>query len=280
MRFRLWIAAMLVWWLVLFNLDRLHEGPRISPLVYLLCGSVAIAIVSFPRLLYGSRILMAGAVIAAYGLLKLGLGESVVGVYLPVAAAELCVLGITLIFARKIAWNVLRFEEAAVDMMKAQFADAVLPFEEGQGEMYREIRRARQFERPLALVTLTPSDSSDSASIHRLLQQVQRDTLQRYVDAQVADLLSQETGDCDVIAHARKHFVVLLTESNRDRAEEVARRLRDRVKDELGLALKTGIATFPDEEVTFSGLLERSEADMIGGRESSEETRTLEQVEA
>ena len=235
---------------------------------------------SFPRLLFAPRVLLAGTVVAAYGLLKLGLGESIVGVYFPAAAAELCVLGITLILARKIAWNVLRFEEAAVDIMTAQLADAALPFEEGQCEMYREIRRARQFERPLALVTLAPSDSNDGASIHRLLQQVQRDTLQRYVDAQLADLLIHETCDCDVITHARKHFVILLTESNRDRAEEVAHRLRKQVKETLGLALKTGIATFPDEEVTFSGLLERSKADMIGGRESNEQTRTLEHVEA
>jgi len=262
LRFRWWTAATLAWWFLLFNLDQLHQGPSISSFLYPLCGVVAIVIVSLPRGLYAPRALIAAGAICAYVALKLGLGYPVTGQHLPLVVTELCVLGITLLLARKIAWNVLRFEEAAVEVITADLAGRAMPFEQGQEEMYREIRRARQFERPLSLVTLRPTRRSKEASIHRFWQQAQRESIERYVDARMADLLARETGDCDVITYGDGKFTLLLAETDRHRAEQVVARLAERAETELELSLRVGIASFPEEEVTFSGLLSRAESEL------------------
>jgi hypothetical protein len=169
---------------------------------------------------------------------------------------------VTFALARKISWNVLRLEEAAAEVMTTHLAGRALPLEEGQGAMYREVRRARQFRRPLAVVSLTPTVESREASVNRLVQQILRETIHRYIDGRIADLLTKATNDCDVVAYTGRQFVLLLAESDRDQSEHLVRRIEAQAQQELGLALKCGIATFPDQEVTFSGLLERAEAEM------------------
>lgn len=262
LRFRLWNAAMLAWVFVLCGWERLYQGPPISPFVYPLCGAVAIVIVALPRGLHAPRLVFAGVAITAYVALGLSLGYRINAERLPLVVTELGMLGVTLLLSRRIAWNVLRFEEAAVEVITADLTNRAMPFEQGQEEMYREIRRARQFERPLTLVSLRPTHASKVASVHRFLQQAQRESIERYIHARMADLLARETGDCDVVTYGDGKFVLLLAETGRERAEEVVRSLEQRAQAELGLSLQSGIASFPDEEVTFSGLLSRAGAEL------------------
>ncbi len=261
--FRFWNAAMLAW-MCLLGWSGLYSDPPISRFVYPLCGAAAIVTVAFPRGLHAPRFLFAGVAVAVYAALALSLDDRIDRQRLSLVMTELAILGVTLCLARKTAWNVLRFEEAAVEVITADLTRRAMPFEQGQEEMYREVRRARQFERPLAVVSLRPTKASKAASVPRFLQEAQRESVERYVNARLADLLTRETGDCDVVTYSDGQFVLLLTEASRDRAEEVVRRLAQQAQEELGLSLHTGIASFPDEEVTFSGLVSRAMDDLHG----------------
>jgi GGDEF domain-containing protein len=78
----------------------------------------------------------------------------------------------------------------------------------------------------------------------------------------VADVLSQEVSHCDLIARRNDHFIMLLPETDREGANALARRLKETVEARLGLNLQAGTACFPEQEVTFTGLLERAELEM------------------
>jgi len=56
--------------------------------------------------------------------------------------------------------------------------------------------------------------------------------------------------------------VLLLTETDRERARHVAERVTARMREQLGLEVRFGVAAFPAEEVTLSGLLDRAEDDL------------------
>ena len=56
--------------------------------------------------------------------------------------------------------------------------------------------------------------------------------------------------------------MVLLPEADRDDALEVMSRLRTAGQESLGLELEIGVATFPDEAVTFETLLQNAEEEM------------------
>jgi hypothetical protein len=99
------------------------------------------------------------------------------------------------------------------------------------------------------------------ASRDRLLDELQREHLERYTLGQLGRLLAERTKDSDVITRRDDHFVAVLPETRREAAEEIARRLAAEAAEKLGLTLHVGLSSFPDEEVTFEKLLERAEGE-------------------
>jgi hypothetical protein len=135
-------------------------------------------------------------------------------------------------------------------------------FDDHQGEIYREVRRARRYERPLTLVTISPTQQSMTGAINNLVHEVQRASIKKYVDAKLVALLSNELPDCTTVASCDDHFVLLLPEAGKEETAETLDWIMTRVRDELGLQLTAGAAAFPDEEVTFTGLLARARRNM------------------
>ena len=277
--FRLWYVAMLAWLPALLHIELLLGPTGVAPFVPGLCVALALLGCALPRLFDAPKTLLAGFLLAVYVMLKVVLGYSLVGPNLPITLAELCLLGLSVLLARRVAGNLLEFQQAAADVMTVHLAGRSAPFQAGWDEMYRETRRARQFERPLALISLSPTSGTRGVSVNRFVQQAQRETIGKYVDALVADLLAKETNDCDVVTYCDNHFVLLLTETDRQRAKQLVQNLRARAEENLGLSLHIGLSTFPDEEVTFAGLLERAESNMrTAVAESNGQRPTLEQA--
>jgi hypothetical protein len=138
-------------------------------------------------------------------------------------------------------------------------------FEKGQGEIYREIRRARRYHRPLTLLAVSPKDGAVKVSLDRFIREFQRDTVDKYITARVAEFLSSAMKDCDIITHRNGHFIMLLPETDREKAKEVVASLETAARESLGLDLKFGLSVFPEEEVTFVSLLERAESHLHNG---------------
>jgi hypothetical protein len=261
-KLRGWISALLLWLLFFYNIERFHEPINLASFVYVYAAAVAIAVVAVRRFrTWSSGWLLAAAVVVLL-IIKASRGYVVLGHGLPLTITECCAIGVTLFLARGIAASIHEFERGALDVMTLQLNGSALAFETGQTEIYREIRRAREFARPLTMVALTSRGTSTSAAINRLLEEVQRLTIRRYVDARLADLLANETRDCDIVTQRDDHFVLVLPEADRARAASVAEHLKSAAQEKLGLQLEAGVATFPDEEVTLTGLLERAVAQM------------------
>src|SRR3989304_1597828 len=209
-RLRFWIAATLVWLLGFYNLERFREPLNIASLVYVLAAVVAIAIVVVERLRMVSRAWLLGGSLFVLLALKWALGYAILGPALTISVTESCALGLTILVARGIARSIEEFEEVALDVMTMHLAGEPSPFESGQVDLYREVRRAREFQRPLALVALSPEGKSTSVTINRFLEELQRRAPRKYVDARLADLLARETKDCDIVAPCGDPFLVLL----------------------------------------------------------------------
>jgi GGDEF domain-containing protein len=261
-RLRLWIVAVCAWLFAFGNVERLHAPINIASFVYVLTFGVAITTVLWKPVGRAPGYAVGTILLAAFVVLKAALGYPIAGPHLPLTITEGCAVIITLALARQLAKSIDEFERAAADALLMEFDTRLLPFENRQTEIYREIRRARQFSRPLSLVTIGASDSSVGHALARLLEEAQRKAAAEYVSARLAELLTRETDACGVVSRRNGHFVVVLPESDAARAREVVERLKASVERHLGLRVRAGLATFPDQEVTFAGLLERAEAEM------------------
>lgn len=259
-KLRAWMAILLLWMCLFLNVERLLKPINLASFVYVVVVLLAVAVISLPaiRIARVSRII-AGAT-AVMLLLKWALGYSILGASLPLTITELTAMVITIAIARQVALSIAHFELGASDLLMLAERQTSSSFDEGQREMYREVNRARKFQRPLCVVVLEPTASSSKVCVHRAIEQLQRKTIHSYVNAMLADLLVQELNDCDVVTRSGDRFLIALTETNLDKAQDIVARITALAQQKLGLTLKAGAAAFPDEEVTLAGLLERAEA--------------------
>lgn len=261
-KLRIWIAATIAWLLVFFSVERFHEPINLASFVYVLASLAAIAVMALQRRNSGSLGFLLMSVLCLHLGFKAVLGYQVFGASLPITVTEASALLITVLLAQRIAVSMEEFEEGAADVMTMHLNGRSTPFESGQTDLYREIRRARQFKRRVSVMALTTDGTSTSVALNRLIEEVQHNALRRYIDARVGKLLSDETKDCDIIAFNRDHFVVLLPEASTEHASRVSQRMQDMAHERLGLRMQVGTATFPDQEVTLTGLLSRAEGEM------------------
>ncbi|MGH7128710.1 MAG: hypothetical protein ACREIV_09075 [Planctomycetaceae bacterium] len=262
MRLRFWTTVMIGWLFWLFNVERIHEPINLASFVYVLAAACAMAVI-FWRPLDRPRLWrLLAAAIAGLVILKVWLGHPIAGRALPLTVTEACAVGLTIVLARRVAGCLAQFEEGAREAACIRLSDRSVSFEDGEQEIYREIRRARQYHRPLMLLAVSPTATSVRLSTGRLLADAQRETARAYVTARIADVLSREASDCDIITCLDDRFFLLLPEAEDNRAREIAGRIAAAAAEELGLELRIGTASFPAEEVTFTGLMERAEAGM------------------
>ena len=261
-RFRFWLAILLLWLSLLFNLDRLHEPINLASFVYVVVGLLAAAIVVVPPMRKAALSALGTGSVLLMILLKIVLGYEVAGPHLPLTVTEAVAILTTVVLAHQIARHTVRFEKSAAEVAAVRWQTRPRSFDDEQTEMYRELRRARRFDRQLSVVALEPTSEALKLSIDRLIEEVRGEMVQRYIEVRLADVLQNEVHDVDLVANYEGRFILLLPETDRKHVADVMQKLAIQVERELGLQLRIGAATFPDEEVTLTGLVERAEAEM------------------
>ena len=270
-RLRLACTALAGWLFLLFNVERFHAPLNVGSFVYVIAAISAVVIVGIKPLAPAPMRWLVAAPVAVFLLLKSYWDYPLVGQALPITVAEICALSVTVALAHQIAIRLNMIDRASAGMI----ADGQpVSLETAQSAMYREVRRARQHDRPLAVLAVASTGQSVNATQERLLRELERELLDKYTNARIADLLAKETSDHGIVTQCNRHFLVLLPETDRTTAEEIVRQLNTSVKSALGLKLRVGVSTFPDEEVTLVGLLQRAEAAMR--ERGSVERRSLE----
>jgi hypothetical protein len=126
--------------------------------------------------------------------------------------------------------------------------------------MFREVRRARRYERPLSMLAVSAALSQAPIAIAELLEQARRESLDRYARARLAALLDEETAGSTLIADRGDHFLLLLPETGANEAEQVAKRIERAAAEQHGMSVRFGMASFPHQEITFDKLLETAES--------------------
>jgi GGDEF domain-containing protein len=256
---------MLVIWLFLFyNIERLSKPIDIAGVAYSFVPVVAVLTLSIPRLRQIPLWMHLVVPIPIFLVLKAWLGFPVWGLAMPLTVTEICVIAITIILSRWVSNGMDEFENAIAHITIGQIDTQVEPFSTGQAEMYREIRRARHYQRPLALLAVGVEEKSIQVVLDRMVQEVQQAMMKRYVLSDIAKTLCQKLEDYNVIAQTNSHFLILLPEVSSDQLAELAGRLHQAVSEQVGATLQIGTASFPDDAVTFESLVDRAVGEMNG----------------
>jgi GGDEF domain-containing protein len=268
-RLRILVALLIAWLFAFYNIERFSAPIDLTSIAYIMVPVMVVVTILASRL---SR-LQLGAVLAAsiplFVLLKALVGSRILGAALPVTVTEICALIITTALARRVSVAILEFEQAVA---RISFGHVVRPVEAtaaGESELYREVRRARKHNRPLALVAVSVDESSIEVALDRMVQQAQQAMMRQYVLSSVSRTLCDELDDYNTIAQSNGHFYVLLPETTGGTLPNVIERLRSSVRERVGVDLQIGVATLPDDAVTFEGLTKKAIEQMLASPAAS-----------
>ncbi len=137
----------------------------------------------------------------------------------------------------------------------------------GQGFIYREVRRARNHNRPLTLMTIGIDFHSKPVEVDRIVQEAQQAIIKQYQVSGVSKLLCDQLDDCAVIVQDDDRFIVALPETKPEEVPFIIDRLRRQVSEHLGVRLDIGASAFPKDGYTLEGLMETAAAKMKPGTE-------------
>jgi hypothetical protein len=253
------------WLFVLYSPERTHESIHLASFVYVVGAVMAAPLLVLPRV---NRIPVLGLTLATIPLVLLvkhWLGHPIGGPGVPLTLTEIGAVMVTIYLTYRLGSHLEEHRQAAVSTLVSHLHDGAAPLEDGGRAMHRELRRARAQSRPLTVLTIAPADDGLNMALDRVTREVQQATAQRYLQARLADLLAASTKGADILSGSDDHFVMLLSDTGRHRADRVIRTLRAKAQAELGVDLAAGASVFPEDEVTFVKLIERARARMDRG---------------
>lgn len=120
-----------------------------------------------------------------------------------------------------------------------------------------EINRSRRTERPLSVMVFQTDTSSLNMTMHRLVQEVQRSMMQRYVLSMTVKAFSRYLRRTDIIFEDDKpgRLILLTPEVGEGEAAKVGERIARLVEERLGVTVNYSFAAFPQQALTFEELL-------------------------
>jgi len=261
-RMRFLVAILIIWLFLFYNIERLSEPIDLTKAAYTFVPLVAALTIVVPPLrkvpLWGLLLVP----IPIFLMLKVAIGLPVLGTTLPLTVTEVCAIAVTITLARLVSNGVGEFESAVAHITIGRADTLPEPFSTGQSHMYRELKRARHYQRPLTLMAIGVEEESIQVALDRMVREAQQAMMKRYVLSDVARVLCNNLEDYNIIAQNNNHFLILLPEVTTEQLPSLAGGLCQVVSEQVGVNLKIGIASFPEDAMTFDGLVKRAVGEM------------------
>lgn len=253
-RIRLPAALLIAWLLLFYGTEWLSPEVQFASAADILLPSVAVLIVLFARL---QRLGLVALVSVGLGLLlalKQFSGSPMAGAALPLTLIEGSFLVVTVLLAYRLSRGVAEFEQAVVNMTITPHAER----RARQAEVYREVRRARFHQRPLALMVVRPDAKSARVTLDRIVTETQAAMARQYLAAGVARALRAVLDDYQLLAWRHDYFLVVVPEGTSEAVAEITRRVQRAVNEQVGVDVQVGAALMPADAATFEGLLRKA----------------------
>ena len=261
-RMRFLVATLFFWLFSLLIVEELGQPVLVTSLVYGLLFAVAVLFILVPRLCKIPVWALLIVPILAYLALVGWIMSGVWAVSPAVMATETCAIVLTIVLARSVSMGVSEFESAVTHITLGETGKLPESLLREQDEIYREVRRARNHQRPLALMAIRVDDKSIEAALDRMVQETQQAMMKQYVMSGVFKTLCGELEDYNIIAKHDDHFLVLMPEATPDKLPHLIHWLRRTVARQVGVTIQIGTASLPEDALTYESLVDKAVQEM------------------
>ena len=260
LRFRI---ILLTCWLVSFYLaERLWEPISISPITYLFILFLVIVVLIIPHLSLKQEWFVITLPALLFLVIKAVMQLPLIGRALPVTVIEFSAIILTTLLLFWVRSSVQEFESAVTEITLGNGKKVIETATEGQSILYREVRRARNHQRPLTLMAIAVDENSIKANVDQMIKEAQQNIIRQFTLTNVSRTLCEKLEDCDIVVQTNDHFLIVLPETKPDDIPGLIERLRKQVTDQVGVELIVGTASLPQDGFTFEGLLDKANLEM------------------
>ena len=273
------VIALLIGLAVFFNIERMDFGQKdvinIQTFVYVL-GILAVSAVIMTPALWNTPLPVSLALwLGLYLLCRLSFFDSrplLGGVYTYLSITEVALLSILVGLAHNVGRGLHDFEEAVKNITLSDVNRRVRNMDEAIEDIRMELVRSRRHQRPLTVMVIEAKPESIRAVLHRTVQEVQRAMMTRYVVTSLARVIGNQLRRTDMVLDQRDRgrFVILSPDTNVASSSVVVGRIQAAAAEQLGVSIACGLASFPDDALTFEELVRRAEGNL---QESMEITK-------
>ena len=261
-RIRIRVMMLAGWLVVFYSAEKLLEPIVISRLTDVFVLVTVILTLMAPRLFRIPLWLTLTAPVGLFLIFKGWTGALAGSFALPLTVTEVSAIVLTTLLAYWINLAISEFENAVAHITIGRRDKVPETASAGQGSLYREVRRARNHQRPLALMSIAVEEKSIKIALDRMVQEAQLSMIRQYTLSGVSRTLCDKLADCDIVVQTNDHFLVVLPETRPDDLPRLVERLRQQVFDQIGVDLRIGTASLPQDGFTFEGLLDKATQEM------------------
>lgn len=259
-RYRVVILA--AWLMLFYSMERLLAPIGLTNVAYTVVLLLAVLTLIAPPLARGPLWVSLVIPVPIFLALKAWSNTDAVDLAVPVTLIEICAIAITVILARWASLALNEMEEALARLIIGPVDQTTHSVAEGYESIYREVRRARNHQRPLAVMAVAPDKDSMTIALDRIVQEAQLAVMKQYTLSGVSRVLLEGLDDSNVVAQDKDHFLIVVPEVAPEQLTGLTERLRRLVSEKVGVAVSFGTACLPQDGLTFEGLKDKAVADM------------------
>ena len=259
------IMILLAWLAFFFNIGRVDivsdGGLNLTAGTYVV-GLLATLLPLVPLRLKQSLLALAALISALYMITLVFSSTPVVdGVHIYLTLTGAFMVLTTLVLSYQVGQALEEFREAVEMLTFSDKGGRLRNLSDVQETLDIEMTRSRRAGRSLSVMLFQADTSSLNMTMHRLVQEVQRSMMQRYVLAITAKMISQYLRRTDVVFEDPKpgRLVLLAPETGEEEATKVGERIALLVGERLGINVSFSTAAFPQQAITFEDLLNVAE---------------------
>ncbi len=251
---------------IFFNIERLDFGIEnalnIQTFVYVLVLLVTTIILILPVF---SQYRVTLAIGFALGLYLIGKIVFLVdrpffgGIYTYVSITEMAFLAIIAFISQRLSQSLNEFQQGLEAMTMSLGGGHLQTISKASGDIRREITRSRHYHRPLSIIVVEPDQQSFDHALPKIFEELQRETINRYARVKLARLMHQHLRLMDLVLEEDEgnRFVILCPEADDRGAAVIVGRIQT-VMSQIGIVAHCSAATFPEDALTFEGLLNQA----------------------
>lgn len=262
-KLRIFILLLVLWVVVLFNIERLDIlNLAIPSTLYIVTGIALLPIVLVPAMGQIRFEFVVSPVVLIYVALRYFNFPSAQSLTVESLILESFVIVISLWLGRKISHNLESFETVVEEIVFEDKENRILSMNDGEEAVNNELFRARKYERPVALIYIKMPTINRLRRIHPNTLQYQLSLEHRYYKTRIARIVESVVYRVDILVWYGDNLVICLPETSTDQAEQLARQISEIVGASIVLQVPMGIASFPQDGLIYNDLVTKAEQNL------------------